>query len=125
MDIPTPEMIALEATYDDTLADDLINKMIVIPMICYYSGVPLRYKVSTAPYYRDTISYPLPISVNVVNRKLHKSGWHIKVIRTNEMEMRGNSQCYAYYFVLDRYIPPSPLEVRLRRAWNILIGKEQ
>lgn len=97
MDIPSPDVVLLEAQYEDPQAETWIRDWGIDRAIRYYRGGPVYWDLPDDMYERKRIFADSVISR--VNYRLNQDGWEF------------SQACFGgrYMFKIDRYVPPTSL----------------
>lgn len=123
MDIPTPETVLMEALFEDKQAEAAINELQVLQMIRRYAGKPMRMQLENLPTLKGKYTRPCDVTVDLANRLLHQSGWHIKVVTSKDRVVVIDGHKYwGSDLVIDKI--GTNFYSRLIRAVNVLLGKE-
>ncbi len=118
MDLPTPDVVMMEAMYSDVTAEDLIDRLGIREMMYLYRGEPViqpvRYgkREELIGEGRKIIDWVLII----VNHRIKLDGWKI------EQRVFG----IQIDLVLDKIkfeTPKTTFLDRLKRAWQVLNGQ--
>jgi len=125
LDLPTPETVLMEAMFDDSQADKVLEDLEVPQMIKWYTGGKVILRVENIKKYGKT-TIPTDNQINLANRKLHTLGWHLEMRKDKNRKITVNPGDHIYYhgydLVLSKY--RYGLIQRVIRAFNVLIGRE-
>lgn len=126
MDIPTSETVLMESMFEDPIAEGWITYYGIIDrMVKHWAGKPI-----TIPQ-RELLNlkgdeWISPPTADVMNRVMHQYGWHLEVwlSNTESYEYKGNSYRESC-IKLSKWYPEKGFWNRIKRAWRVLVGKEE
>ncbi len=111
MDIPSPDVVLLEAQYEDPYIDSEIESLGLHIAIKHYRGEPIYWRTPDDMVGHKYSSW----FMKQLNFRLNQKGWKVDQIRDGNLRLM---------LRIDRYVPPSIFATRLGRAIRVLLGKE-